>query len=59
MTIRCNLCPDVSPFIVPCGDGIGEALMAAHMQDEHGVSGPARKLAAGRPVPTRRFTDNG
>ena len=59
MIIRCNLCPDTSPFVVPCGDGIGEAMMASHLETEHGVSGPARKLAARATVPTRRFTDNG
>ena len=32
------------PFAVPCGDGIGEAVMAAHMEEEHGESAPSRRL---------------
>ena len=48
VTMTCNLCPEGKPFTVPCGDGTGEALMAQHMEDEHGESGPMRRLSASR-----------
>lgn len=56
-TMRCPRCTgDTPPFEVPIGDGIGEALMAQHMEEEHGDSGPAERLAARH---ARRRRDDG
>lgn len=45
--MTCPRCTgDKPPFEVPVGDGIGEALMAQHMEDVHDDSGPADRLAA-------------
>lgn len=55
MIVTCNLCTEDKPFTVPCGDGIGEELMAAHMEEEHGEHGPAERLRAWRA--RRRRTD--
>lgn len=48
MLMRCSQCQAGEPFTVPCGDGIGEALMAAHLEEAHGDPGPARELRAWR-----------
>jgi hypothetical protein len=56
--MTCNLCSGDKPFTVPCGDGIGEALMADHMASEHDEYEPARKLRAHH-LRTRRITSDG
>lgn len=40
MVMACNLCQGDKPFAVPMGDGIGEALMAEHIKQDHGENGP-------------------